>query len=226
MCFSASASFISSTLLVSSGIYCISKVIQSHHYFYFPIASIPLLFGIQQAWEGMLWLSFNENSPQGMKIYAFGFLFFSHFLWLFWMTIAALMVETRKRFKYILTGLGILGFLYGVFLYLPLFFRPHWLSVNVLNGSIRYQIRVISTNIIHPYIGIFLYIVVSLTGLFLSNNKWLNYLGLMLVAAFIFTEFFFDYAFISVWCFFAAIISLYLISLFYSEKFMPKTILK
>jgi hypothetical protein len=170
----------------------------------------------------MLWLALNNNSVSHQITYALVFLFFSHFLWPFWMTLTAIIVETRPLFKKVLIGLGIMGFFYGTFLYVPLFFQENWLSVTILNQSIRYQIQVLSSGVISPYVGIFLYVVVSLLGLFLSINKWLNYLGLMLLAAFIVTEFFFDYAFISVWCFFAALISLYLMYFFSTEKFTPQ----
>ncbi len=223
MCFSASASFIASALLISSGIYGVSSVIQTHHYAYLPIGSIPILFGIQQGWEGMIWLSFNDNIPQVTRTYALGFLFFSHFLWLFWMTLSALTLETRPIIQKVLAGLMVMGILYGIFLYFPLLFYPDWLSVQVFKGSIRYQIQVLSTGIISPYLGIFLYICVSLIGLFLSSKKELNYLGGMLLGAFILTEVLLDYAFISVWCFLAATISFYLIYFVYSENFLPKT---
>ncbi|MEB3278289.1 MAG: DUF6629 family protein [Lyngbya sp.] len=218
MCFSPSASFVASTLLISSGSYCISRVIKTNSYPYLPIAVVPIFFGIQQGFEGMVWLSLNGTVPQATQTYALGFLFFSHFLWLFWMNISVLVIETRKTFKKVLVGLAVIGFLDGVFLYFPLLLHRDWLSVSLVNHSIQYQIHVLSSGLIPPLLGICLYVIVCLTGLFVSENKELNYLGGLLFVAFILTKLIFDYALISVWCFFAAVISCELIYVFYSEQ--------
>ena len=66
---------------------------------YLPMAMIPLLFGLQQALEGMVWLSLGAHDRVLVNHYALGFLFFSHFLWPFQMAIAALKLETRKVFQ-------------------------------------------------------------------------------------------------------------------------------
>ncbi|MEL7036763.1 MAG: DUF6629 family protein [Cyanobacteria bacterium J06592_8] len=223
MCFSASASFTASTLLISSGSYCVSRVIQTHSYRYLPMATVPILFGIQQGFEGLVWLSFNTTVPQATPIFALGFVFFSHFLWLFWMTVSVLAIETRKIFRKVWVGLTVMGFLYGVFLYFPLLLNPDWLSVSVVNGSIQYQIYVLSYGLISPDLGVYLYVLVCLTALFFSENRGFNYLGGLLLMAFLLTKLHFDYAFISVWCFFAAVISSGLIYGFYSEQLLQQT---
>lgn len=219
MCFSAPASFTASTLLTASGIYCTNIAIQKNALQYLPMSVIPLLFGIQQAWEGMVWLSVNSDDTRLVNFYALGFLFFSHFLWPFWMTITVLNLETRKTRRPLLLILAIMGFLYGAFLYFPLLINPSWLSVEAVKGSIQYQINFLITQ---PW-GIWLYVVVCLMALFLSENKSLMRLGWLILVALFLTKFAFSYALISVWCFFAAIISGYLIYSFRFELFPEET---
>ncbi len=57
MCFSASASFGAGALLTGIGIIAIKKI-ESPRMLAF--ASLPVLFGIQQLCEGILWRTFNE----------------------------------------------------------------------------------------------------------------------------------------------------------------------
>ena len=120
MCFSALSSFTASALLITSGAYCSKKVIEKNNHEYLPMAMIPLLFGLQQALEGMVWLSLGTNDHILVNHYALGFLFFSHFLWPFQMAIAALKLETRKVFQRLFLGFAIVGLLYGSFGYLSL----------------------------------------------------------------------------------------------------------
>ena len=207
MCFSALSSFTASALLVTSGVYCSKKVIEKNNYKYLPMAMIPLLFGLQQALEGMVWLSLDAHNPVLVNYYALGFLFFSHFLWPFQMAIAALKLETRKVFQRLFLGFAIVGLLYGSFLYFPLLINSHWLSVSILRGSIDYQIKVLSYQ---PW-GPWLYMVLCLMPLILSENRKLRGLGWLILAALFLAKLIFYYAFISVWCFFAAIISTYVI---------------
>ena len=46
-----------------------------------PFAAIPLLFGLQQLVEGLLWLSFRFDSPQLNVAMTYLFAMFSHVLW-------------------------------------------------------------------------------------------------------------------------------------------------
>ena len=58
MCFSATASFISGATLCVIGVATLKQTKAPAEV---PIALIPLLFGIQQLTEGVIWLSFSQN---------------------------------------------------------------------------------------------------------------------------------------------------------------------
>jgi hypothetical protein len=60
MCFSASASFIAGTSLSVIGVAAIRRTRARTE---LPFAMIPLLFGIQQLIEGVIWLTFCQDAP-------------------------------------------------------------------------------------------------------------------------------------------------------------------
>ncbi len=60
MCFSATASFTATALLVPVGIYA-SKVALAKDARYLPLAVFSLAFGIQQGFEGLEWLGLDGN---------------------------------------------------------------------------------------------------------------------------------------------------------------------
>ncbi|MHA4807858.1 DUF6629 family protein [Flavitalea flava] len=78
MCFSATASFISGGVLSAVGVLLIKKTEKKSG---FPFASIPLLFGIQQIGEGIIWLTFHNNTPELKIVMTFIYSVFSHVLW-------------------------------------------------------------------------------------------------------------------------------------------------
>ena len=59
MCFSATASFTAGIVLTVIGVATVKKTQRKTE---IPFAMVPLLFGLQQFIEGLLWLSFQFNS--------------------------------------------------------------------------------------------------------------------------------------------------------------------
>jgi heme A synthase len=209
MCFSASASLTASAFLVPTGIYCIRMALDRDRD-YLSISCLPLAFGIQQGIEGLLWLGFEAQNSNEILLYALGFLFFSHFFWLAWIPFSALAVEPHPLKKKILFGLTALGTLYGALLYIPLLLNPGWLNVRVINGSIDYQLELIFSDFFPSHLMVWLYIFFILCPLFLSSVRSITRLGGLIAISAFFTYFSFSHAFISVWCFFAAVISAYI----------------
>jgi hypothetical protein len=73
MCFSATASFIAGVSLTGMGIATV-KMTQGKAEM--PFAMIPLLFGVQQLIEGMLWLSFEYEAHLLNVVMTYLFVFF------------------------------------------------------------------------------------------------------------------------------------------------------
>ncbi|WP_420856726.1 DUF6629 family protein [Sulfuriflexus mobilis] len=62
MCFSATASFTASALLLPVGVYCLHEARQAKKP-YWLLAVMPLLFAIQQFLEGQRWLAVQAHQP-------------------------------------------------------------------------------------------------------------------------------------------------------------------
>ena len=212
MCFSASASLTASAFLIPTGLYCVRTALDRDRA-YCAIACLPLFFGIQQACEGFVWLGLDTENPMQILKFAFGFLFFSHFVWLVWIPLSALALEEHPLKKKILSALTAIGILYGSCLYVPLVLNPDWLQVRVINHSIDYQLQLVFDNMMPNQLSVWLYVLLILTPLFLSSLRSLNILGMAIAASETLTHFAFNYAFISVWCFFAALLSVYVFSI-------------
>ena len=77
MCFSATASFVAGTTLSTIGVATITKVKQRSE---LPFALIPLLFGIQQFIEGIIWLTFSHDAPLLKQTMTYIYSMYSHVL--------------------------------------------------------------------------------------------------------------------------------------------------
>ena len=215
MCFSATASFTSAALLVPISIYA-SKIAWSKDSRYLPLALIPLVFGIQQGFEGIFWLLLNDNQANLLRLVALGFLFFSHGFWLVWPSLTALILDHRHWAKKLFLTTTLIGLLFGLTLYVPFLLYPNWLSVTISHGSIDYQTQIIYDRFFSYHITRLIYALIALGPLCLSEPTHLRIFGGLIALSVLFTHWFFDYAFVSVWCFLAAALSVYVTYILYS----------
>ncbi|GAB4440674.1 MAG: hypothetical protein D6742_17645 [Cyanobacteria bacterium J069] len=208
MCFSATASFSLGAALIPVGVACIQKAQQKDKR-YLPLAVFPLAFGLQQAIEGIVWVSLGENHARLLSLTAAGFVFFSHGFWLVWTPLMAASVESdrlRRRIWQTLTGIGLL---YGAYFNVPIWLKPERLSVGVHNHSLVYQFQLLYPTRAMVLIGYTLYVLTILAPLLLNGDRHVQRLGFLVMVALLLTARLFSVGFISVWCFFAALVSLY-----------------
>ena len=210
MCFSASASFVASALLIPTGIYCLTGAMTNDKADLL-ISTWPLFFGIQQAFEGLLWLGIASQELSLVNIASLCFLVFSHFFWLFWVPFSAFSLETKKSLRIVLMIFTILGFFYGAVLYFPLLLDNSWVRITVVNSSIYYATKFIFNDLVPKNFSFVTYAIIILVPLLISSNQRVNFLGSLISLSVIITYIMFSHAFISVWCFFAAVVSLYLL---------------
>jgi len=215
MCFSATASFTTGAMLIPLGMYCLKDSL-SWNKNYIGFAAFPLAFGIQQLLEGFIWQYLDNDLDPHLP--AHGFLFFSHFFWLFWVPFAALLVETREVKKKVLTGCLLIGFIFGVSMFLPFVLYDNWVSVSILNHSIIYKVNLIYDQFMTRQIIQFLYILIVVFPLLFSSLKVINYFGILILLSILMTSYYFEYAFVSVWCYFSAVLSAYLFFVIYQGK--------
>jgi hypothetical protein len=210
MCFSATASFSAAALLIPAGIYCAKKAAGLIRP-YWAIGLLPLVFGVQQALEGMVWLALESQDPQSVRVSALGFMVFSHLFWLFWIPVASAALEPRGPRKSIFLALAVFGALYGASMYLPLLVQANWLTVELIQQSISYEARLVYDGYLPRIVVRALYAVIVLGALLFSSDRHLRTFGILIAISVAVATVFFGYAFISVWCYFAAALSLYIV---------------
>ena len=97
MCFSAPASFIAGTALSAIGLVALRNTRKRTEV---PFAMIPLLFGIQQLIEGVIWLTFSYDAPILKETMTYVYSVFSHVLWPIYVPLAVGIMEVvlwRKK---------------------------------------------------------------------------------------------------------------------------------
>ena len=208
MCFSATASFTVAALLTPVAAYSL-RIAKRADDRWLPLAAYPLAFAIQQAIEGLVWLSINADDPAMLAVTSRGFLFFSHFFWPAWVLFSAYYLERKGWRKTALLALAVFGVVFGLSICLPALLKADWLSVVVINGSLEYKTRLIYEGIVDRSTLRVVYAVLVVMALLLSSERLVKLFGLLIAASVIFAHDQFYYAFISVWCYFAAILSIY-----------------
>lgn len=198
MCFSAESSFTSGTILTIAGIILIKKFKTSRALL---LALIPLFFGIQQLAEGWLWHAFEHHSyPDACSLISQRiFLFFAYMFWPVWMPLAFGIVEKvlwRRVMMFVLMILG-LGFFFerGYNFYIS-----GDAVARIVNHSIDYGRN--------PLGYLILYATIAFVPFLLSSIPKMWILGIINVIVFIIANISYNYAFTSIWCFAAAIITI------------------
>lgn len=203
MCFSASASFGISAALAVAGVFSLKKVSARNQ---IPFASIPLIFAIQQLIEGIVWLSMkNEISVDG-TVPVYLYLFFAQLFWPFWVPFSIFILEKNKFRKKILLALVFLSFVDVLFLWNGLV--KYDVKASIADYHIKYEIDTDSIMMKYNYI---IYLLCTVGTLFVSTVKKMYILGVIIAGSAIITILFFKENFISVWCYFAAAISVYIL---------------
>lgn len=206
MCFSATASFIASAALITTGIYT-SRLAYKKNKYYLPLSTIPLFFGIQQCMEGIIWTDYTTGNFTGAHNAALVYLFFAFAWWPFYLPFSIYLIEEKKKRKKIILGLMGLGLLIGFGFYLTVLLRQPGFEVSTLQHTIVYHTHESNTTML---LYTLVYIFIVLTPLMLCSHKLIKVLGSLLLISVIISFIGYAYAFCSVWCFFAALISLYI----------------
>lgn len=213
MCFSASASFGAGVVLSSIYVASIKKAkpqSQSHIYF----ASIPLVFAVQQITEGLLWLSLtNTDYAFLQQVTTYVFLFFAQVVWPIWVPYSILKLEPKdkqRKVEKILVGIGAIVSSYLAYCLLTFPVEAKIIGYHIAYGQ-NYP------DSISRYCGL-LYIIATVFPPFFSriNRMWM--LGTAIFISYIITTMFYNDYIVSVWCFFASIISMAVYAILYELK--------
>lgn len=197
MCFSATASFTAGAALLGVGALTLRRTTSAAE---LPYASIPVLFGLQQLIEGSLWLTFLDQATHLNSILTHLYSLFSHVLWPVFVPIAVLLLEPvpwrRKAIKALAVGGALSGF------YLLYFWAMDPTTSRVVGQHIIYDSP-------HFYIApvLVLYVLGTCASSLVSSHSAVRWFGSASLASYAAASAFYAVWFISVWCFFAAVMS-------------------
>lgn len=211
MCYSASVSYGAAAVLVTTGLYAVrrSRRLSAPYWVW---ALVPVFFGLQQAFEGRVWQVLDAGDASAAVPYALGFHFFSHFLWLWWLGLGSYLVEPDRIRRKVIAGCVMFGAFAGALVYSFMLMHPEWMTVAVKVHSIDYRYTVPYRSSIHlPLTPAALYALTTLVPLFVSSHSRIVIFGVLAALSMALTSQIYGYAYASVWCFFAAILSFYLV---------------
>ncbi|WP_064971803.1 DUF6629 family protein [Aurantiacibacter marinus] len=210
MCFSATSSFIASGVIGTIGLATLRHVREPRSLLF---AALPILFALHQFTEGFVWLGLEgEVGSVALDHTAFLFMLYGQGVLPLLLPVAVLLMEPqglRQRAIAALVAMGALvciWMVYGVIAYPSQCYVEH--------HSIAYRNQVTSD------VGMtLLYIAVTCGALLLSTHRVIRWFGAFNVAALLIAQAFKAYAFTSVWCFFAAGLSIIIYWQFKHSKF-------
>lgn len=160
------------------------------------IALIPLLFAIQQAFEGFQWLSISSGHVNPCAGY--GFIFFALLLWPVYIPLVVYIFDQKMR--YVTKWLLALGIALSSYFLVILFLAP--MEIEVMKMGIYYKIALLFGDVTGT-----LYAIAICGALIASSIKAFRVFGVITFVSVLITTIFFRLTFTSTWCFFAALLS-------------------
>lgn len=215
MCFSAEVSFASAAVLVPAGAFAMKGAYESNRSLV-PLATLPLLFGLQQLFEGLVWTGNAISSPAMIERYSLAYMFFSWLAWPVWVPFSTYFLEPCGR-RYLYLTFAILGGMVGAMQYFPYFAHDGWLVTKFLPHAISYQGTVLFDYIMQRELTYSVYLFVIIAPLLSSSNEHARVFGLLICLVVAVTYLFFKYAYISVFCFGGGLMSLYIVHMVFGE---------
>ncbi|MFD2247670.1 DUF6629 family protein [Pontibacter ruber] len=200
MCFSAEASFGASAALCTIGVLAVRETQTREQTL---LAGIPFLFSAQQFTEGIVWLGERHTSFASLQQPAtYLFLVIALLVWPTWIVFSVFMLEKEVWRKRLLAALLLLGVLVASILGYGLFSFP--VKAEVLHQHIHYRLEFKQLLVGRSSI---LYFIPTVVPPFVSSVRLMWLLGLALLVVYVIAKVYYTANIVSVWCFFAAIIS-------------------
>lgn len=198
MCFSATASFAAGGFLLGLGTLTIKSARHRREWAY---AAIPLLFAIQQLTEGVVWLTFNYDASWLNAIMTQIYSFFSHVLWPIYVPAAVMLIEPALTRRRMLLAVTAAGATVGLYLLYSMFQSP------IVAQPTGQHVEYISP---HFFVALTMtmYLLSTTLSLLMSTHRSVQVFGSLVLLSFGVAYWFYAKWFISVWCFFAAVISM------------------
>lgn len=219
MCFSATASFTASALLVPFGVAGVARASQVDRR-YIPLCALPVLFGLQQFFEGMVWIAGESADLASVERYSLAYMFFSWIAWPIWVPVSVYFLERPSR-KPLFLGFAIGGAMLGGVQYIPYFVHQGWLTTTFLGFAVQYSDIELLDALVAREVTYAIYLVFIIAPLLLSTNRDARIFGMLVFVVLTITYLFFSFAYISVFCMGGALMSLYLAFIIFRKRRTP-----
>lgn len=213
MCFSAEVSYAAAAVLLPLGIISIYKAYQTDRR-YLAICTLPFLFGLQQLFEGLVWTAGEAGDMAGVGRYSLAYMFFSWLAWPVWVPISGFFLEPERR-KPLYLGFAVMGSILGAGLYVPYFVHQGWLTVTFLPHAISYGGIETFDFLVSRYFTYIVYVSAVILPLLIASKREVKIFGVLVALVLATTMAFFRFAYISVFCFGGALMSLYLVGMIF-----------
>lgn len=201
MCFSPSVSFGAGIVLAATGVAATATARTPAQKL---LAAIPLLFAVQQGVEGVVWMSLLNPAWAHLKMPAiYVFLIFAQIVWPLFMPVCAWKFEHRPGRRKAIAATFLAGCALSVYIISSLL--QHAPAATALAHHIHYELYFA---LAHKWYYGLVYFVPAVLSLLLSSQRSLRWLGGLLLASYVCARLLFHWYVISVWCFFAAALSL------------------
>jgi hypothetical protein len=200
MCFSAAASFTGGVIVSAVGVVTVRKARKPTQRLF---SGIPLLFGLQQFAEGVLWVTLRSSGHDWLQNGAtYTFLIMALVIWPVTIPLSMWFMEEVKKRKKILAGFIVTGGIVSLFYTFSLIFYD--VTPQISGSHIQYvdEFPQIPVNI-----AFLLYLASTIVPLFVSSVRRMWLFGFLITISFLVAAIFFSQYLASVWCFFAALLS-------------------
>jgi len=220
MCFSASASFTASAVLMPLGLYSTHLARSNRQPNYVPLALVPFFFGVQQFIEGLEWTAIDNGRTEPLTTLAgLGFLFFAYCFWMIWIPWSAWSISRSTDSRGLqnrLRWVAIVSTVLGTAFYLPVLFNPPAVQPAVHStGRLLYDVSNLHS-IVHNFVntepvGELVYWGFIVLPLIAVADKAVKLFGVLIFVSIFLTWLTYSATFNSVWCFYCAVLSIFVI---------------
>ena len=199
MCFSATASFVSSALIAGVGIATLGRVRGHRNEWLF--ASIPLLFAFHQFAEGAVWLALNGDSVLGgLKPWGFVYMLYAQGVLPLLIPLSVWLIEPGRHRRLMVLPFLVLGAALTVY--------QLWALLNFDTAIYAHDHSVVYSNPATNQMAVaVLYVIATCGSLFFSGYRYIIVLGAVNLVGVLLVIWLKQYAFTSVWCTYAAMVS-------------------
>ena len=219
MCFSAEASYISAAILIPAGSVAIHRAYNKNQK-YLALSFLPLLFGLQQLFEGLIWIGYRSGDQSWVEGFSLAYMFFAWLAWPVWVPFSTFFLEPCRR-RYLYLVFAILGGMLGGVQYVPYFAHDNWLVTRVLENAISYEGTILFDLIMGREITNIVYLFVILAPLLTSSEMEARVFGALLSFVALVTYLVYTHAYVSAFCFGAALMSAYLLFIVFRKTEDP-----